>query len=371
MVDPASGKKSMNVARYRLPDHQRVPMSLSGKERNHLFINLEGKSFKDISNVSGADSVLDGRSFAILDYDRDGWQDMVLTNSNGQDVQLFKNQLSRSSDGEIGNFVAVRILGGNKNARSSESFSNRDGVGAKIRIERQGNVSASEFACGEGLAAQNSSTKIFGLGAASQAQSITVVWPQGKIQQVEDIQSGELVTFHEDESETEDGTGVSRSKYVKNKTQAKGESPLQNRRFQGLQFTHTNDSEKESARLNTAKLNMYVSMATWCPSCKKHLPELKQLRSMFQPSELKMTGVPVSDRDDAAKINQYATEHDPAYELSGSWTSDQRFKFFKLAVSQTRKEVLPSTIITDAQGNVLEIMPGLPSASDIIRLMPE
>ena len=87
MADPVSGKKNTDVARYRLSDRQRVPMSLSGKERNHLFINLDGKSFKDISIVSGADSVQDGRSFAIFDYDRDGWQDMVLTNSNGPVVQ--------------------------------------------------------------------------------------------------------------------------------------------------------------------------------------------------------------------------------------------------------------------------------------------
>ena len=84
-----------------------------------------------------------------------------------------------------------------------------------------------------------------------------------------------------------------------------------------------------------------------------------------------MIGVPVSDRDDAEKLEQYAAEHQPPYELTDSWTSDQLFKFFKLAVSETRKEVLPSTIITDAKGDVLEIMQGLPSASDIIRLMAD
>ena len=340
-------------------------MSLSGKERNHLFINLEGKSFKDVSNVSGADSVLDGRSFAILDYDRDGWQDMALTNSNGQDVQLFRNQLKHSTDQEVGNFVALRVVGGNKSDQASESFSNRDGVGAKIRIEHQGGISAGAFSCGEGLAAQNSSTKIFGLGTASQAQSITIVWPQGKVQQVEGVQSGELVTFYEDVTETEDGTGISRSRYIKNENATKRESLAQNRRYQGLKFTNSKSNDNESA-----KLKMYVSMATWCPSCKKHLPELKQLRSMFDHSLLEMIGVPVSDRDDAKKIEQYVAEHEPPYDLTGAWSSDQRFKFFKLALSETRKEVLPSTIITDAEGNVLEIMSGIPSASDLLRLMP-
>jgi len=365
-VDSLSGKKNTDVARYRLSDHKRVPMSLSGKERNHLFINVEGKSFKDVSNVSGADSVLDGRSFAILDYDRDGRQDMVLTNSNGQDVQLFKNQLKHSRDQEIGNFVALRVVGGNKSDQASESFSNRDGVGAKIRINHQSGTSAAAFSSGEGLAAQNSSTKIFGLGTATHAKSITIVWPRGKVQQVDDIRSGELVTFYEDETETKDSTGVSRSRYVKNENETKRESPVLDRRFQGLNFTNNESNDNGSA-----KLKMYVSMATWCPTCKKHLPELRQLRSMFDRSLLEMTGVPVSEIDDAKEIEQYIAEHELPYELTGSWTWNQRFKFFKLALSKTRKEVLPSTVITDAEGNVLEIMPGLPSASDLLRLIPD
>ena len=363
MEDPLSGKKDTSVARYRLSDHRRVPMSLSGKERNHLFISLEGKSFKDISNVSGADSVQDGRSFAILDYDRDGWQDMVLTNANGPVIQLFKNQLKRA-DPETGNFVAIRVVGGNKNGQASESFSNRDGVGAKIKIELDDKALTGEFSCGEGLAAQNSSTKIFGLGTASHAKSITIVWPQGRVQQVEGVRSDELVTFYEDETESKDGSGVSRSSYVKNQNETKSESAVSNRKFQGLQFA--NDNENKSA-----KLKMYVSMATWCPSCKKHLPELRELRSMFDRSQLAMTGVPVTYGDDAKKIEQYVAEHAPPYELADVWPKDQRFKFFELALSQTKREFLPSTIITDAKGNVLEIMKGLPSASDIIRLLTD
>ncbi len=368
MEDPVSGKKNTDVARYRLSDHKRVPMSLSGKERNHLFVNAEGKSFKDVSNVSGADSVQDGRSFAILDYDRDGWQDMVLTNSNGPVVQLFKNQINKATklaDQGIGNFVALRFVGGNRNGQSSESFSNRDGIGAKIKIELNSRDLTGEFSCGEGLAAQNSSTKIFGLGSASRAKSITITWPQGKAQQVEGVLSGELVTFYEDETESKDGSGVSRSRYAKNRNGKSRETAVQNRRFQGLQFVDSNNESKSS------KLKMYVSMATWCPSCKKHLPELRQLRSLFDSSLLEMIGVPVSDGDDAEKLSQYVEAHQPPYELTGSWTPEQRFKFFKLAISKTKKELLPSTIITDAEGKVLEIMPGLPTVSDVIRLMAD
>ncbi len=89
--DLVSGKKGKDAARYRAPNRDRVPMSLSGKERNHLFISDAGKSFSDISSVSGAHSISDGRSFAILDFDRDGWQDMILANVNSP-VRQFAHQ---------------------------------------------------------------------------------------------------------------------------------------------------------------------------------------------------------------------------------------------------------------------------------------
>lgn len=312
--------------------------------------------------MSGADSIQDGRSFAVVDYDRDGWQDMVLANANGPVVQLFRNQMNKANK-ETGNFVAVRFVGGNRSDQPSESFSNRDGVGAKIKIELDDKSLTGEFTCGEGLAAQNSRTKIFGLGTARQAKSITILWPQGKVQHVDGIRAGELVTFYEDETESKDGTGISRSRYAQDLQQPTLQSTVANRRFQGGQFTE-NNKEHESA-----KLNMYVSMATWCSSCKKHLPELRQLRSMFDRSELGMIGVPVSNADDAQKLKEYVEENNPPYELTESWTFAQRTKFFKLAISETRREVLPSTIITNAKGDVLAIMRGIPTASDIIRLI--
>ena len=54
--------------------------SFSGYERNHLFVNQDGKAFVDLSGVSGLDAVGDSRSFAVLDYNRDGWPDIGLVN---------------------------------------------------------------------------------------------------------------------------------------------------------------------------------------------------------------------------------------------------------------------------------------------------
>ena len=51
--------------------------SLSGNERNRLLISQNG-SFKDHSLISGIDASEDSRSFALFDYDNDGWLDIAL-----------------------------------------------------------------------------------------------------------------------------------------------------------------------------------------------------------------------------------------------------------------------------------------------------
>ena len=47
-------------------------LSISGKERNHLFLSIGGEQFADVAGGSGVDHPGDSRSMAVLDYDRDG-----------------------------------------------------------------------------------------------------------------------------------------------------------------------------------------------------------------------------------------------------------------------------------------------------------
>jgi len=61
-------------------------VSQSGRERNHLFAQTPTPAgdavFRDLSGISGLDHPGDGRAFAWLDFDRDGWLDIVAVNAN-------------------------------------------------------------------------------------------------------------------------------------------------------------------------------------------------------------------------------------------------------------------------------------------------
>ena len=77
---------------------KRVVMhSLSGWERNHLFLN-RGKNFDDVSMISGVDTDCDTRAHCTLDIDRDGASDLVVANGNKPQLQVFRNNIIRLSE---------------------------------------------------------------------------------------------------------------------------------------------------------------------------------------------------------------------------------------------------------------------------------
>lgn len=151
--------------------------SLSGSERNRLFLNLKGQKFQDVSLLSGADHKADGRSVVLLDYNQDGLQDLAVINCNSPKLLLFKNQCV-----EPGNrWIKLRLQGGNERAIPAPGLSNRDGYGAIISIQDLKKPLILEHRCGEGYSAQSSRTLHVGLGNHSEPIRLKVAWPSGKI----------------------------------------------------------------------------------------------------------------------------------------------------------------------------------------------
>ncbi len=172
--------------------------TLSGHEPNSLFLNLSGKQFADVSGVSGIDHEGDARVVAVWDYDRDGWSDLAIANANAPRLQVFRNRLGDRGAGEAHRFLAVRFVGGNTSARPSERWSVRDGYGARVSVTVAGHHRRFEHRCGEGFAAQNSATRLIGLGPRDRADTLEVSWPSGIVQQTSQVPAGSLVTVYED-----------------------------------------------------------------------------------------------------------------------------------------------------------------------------
>jgi enediyne biosynthesis protein E4 len=137
--------------------------SLNGYERDVLFRNNGDGTFTDVAFVNAADRIEDGRGLSIADLDRDGELDLVLRNYH-QPAQVLRNQ------GGPNHWLQLVLVG---------SRSNRDAVGARVRVSAGGRWQTREVHAGSAYLSQQSLVQHFGLGGARQADALEVTWPSG------------------------------------------------------------------------------------------------------------------------------------------------------------------------------------------------
>jgi peroxiredoxin len=147
--------------------------SWSGRERNNVYLNLRNGTFADVSTLSAADSIGDGRALAAVDWDDDGRVDLVLRNRTAPRLQLFRNQ-----DTSETHFLAVDLEG---------TTCNRDAIGARVTVEAGGKTLERTLQAGDGFLAQSSKRLHFGLGDAQRVDRLSVAWPGGETETFEDL----------------------------------------------------------------------------------------------------------------------------------------------------------------------------------------
>lgn len=346
--------------------------SFSGNERNKLFVSRQARQFVDLSAVSGVDNIADGRVLSLCDFDRDGWQDMVNVNANAPLLNIYRNNLGAEPLArQNGRMIAIRFVGGSRSAVPNKRYGSRDGFGAKVRIAAGKMNLIRELRCGEGMAGQNSKTMLVGIGKNEMAQTVTVRWLSGIKQRFHNVAAGTLLTVYENPEHSPNKSDAVRTPYVVNSNRRwyqphPGKTPAlpANRT---LLLTGSANGETQGS--GTPKLKLYTTMATWCESCRRHLPEIQQMSRSFPAGALAIYGVPVDDGDDATKLTSYAERYQPAYHLLKDLAVAKRDKARQLVAEVLNSDALPATIVTDADGTVLQVTPGLPTVSQIRRLM--
>ena len=153
-------------------------------------------TFQDLTLVSGVDHLGDGRGFALLDFDRDGWLDIALISTNAPRFQLYRNRLGKlfSKNG----YRRLRLEGGQVDATANQGRSNRDGIGAKVWIRRKsGNKTLAQHQVGQGNVAQNSGWIWISQPADDPATEVEVVWPTGRSSTVQVDDSNDDIVIKE------------------------------------------------------------------------------------------------------------------------------------------------------------------------------
>ena len=142
------------------------------------------RKFEDASTAVGKDFMrpVVARGAAYADYDRDGDLDVALSTNHGP------GYLYRNDGGNRNNWVAVRTRG---------VKSNRDGIGAIVRVTSAGGRQWQMVRSGSSYASQSDLTLTFGLGADAAASAIEVEWPSGARDRIADVRARQIVTIEE------------------------------------------------------------------------------------------------------------------------------------------------------------------------------
>jgi thioredoxin-like negative regulator of GroEL len=143
--------------------------------RAQFFVNLGGGRFSELPAGQLGDYFqreLLGRGMARLDWNRDGREDVAVSNLDTPAALVTNRSL------ETGHFLALQLRG---------VESNRDAIGAQVTARAAGRTRSKWMTAGDGYESSNQRQIVFGLGEAQSVELLTVRWPSGREQRFPDV----------------------------------------------------------------------------------------------------------------------------------------------------------------------------------------
>jgi enediyne biosynthesis protein E4 len=143
-----------------------------------LFLNRGSGKFHDAADAMGGgfEAPKVGRGLAYADFDRDGDLDILMTTNNGP-AYLYRNDQMEKSQ-------SIRFhLRGTK--------SNRDAIGAVVRIFHGGQAQSRVVRGGSSYLSQSELPVTFGLGLREKIDRVVIDWPSGRTEEYKDLRAGQ------------------------------------------------------------------------------------------------------------------------------------------------------------------------------------
>jgi hypothetical protein len=180
------GWQDIFVADGHIEDQiERVQKRVSYAEPSHLFRNLGGGKFQEVTAQMGQafSAPRVGRGAAYADIDNDGYLDVLVTTNSGPPY-LFHNE------GGTNHSLRLKLVG---------TKSNRDGIGAVVHVTSDNNKDRQwkMLRSGSSYLSQSELVLTFGLGAQIKADNLEIQWPSGQVDKLSSINGGQTVTVEE------------------------------------------------------------------------------------------------------------------------------------------------------------------------------
>jgi len=171
------GTLDLAVVNGHIDDTVRNVSGVGYAQPPQLFLNSGKGTFADVASAIGgsfSQSIV-GRGLAFGDYDRDGDLDLLITTNNGP-AYLYRNDQT----------------GGNHSIRFSlvGTKSNRDGIGATVRIFHGGSSQSRLVKAGSSYLSQSELPVTFGVGKRDRIDRVVIDWPSGRTEEYKGLAVG-------------------------------------------------------------------------------------------------------------------------------------------------------------------------------------
>lgn len=158
----------------------RVLRNVGYAQAPHLFLNDGRGAFADVATAAGSDFAAPkvGRGIAVADFDRDGDVDVLITTNRGP-AMLYRNDVTNRNRS-----LRLRLMG---------TKSNRDGIGATVRVFTPDGAQSRMVKTGSSYLSQSELTLTFGLGKREKADRVVIEWPSGAVEEHKSVAAGGYV----------------------------------------------------------------------------------------------------------------------------------------------------------------------------------
>ncbi len=152
-----------------------------------LFRNNGDETFTNVSHEVGIATLplRVGRGATFGDYDNDGDVDIFIVNNHAPPTLL------RNEGGNRNNWLQVKLVG---------ASTNRDAIGAKIQVKTADRTQIKEIYAGDSYMSFNSLIAEFGVGNATQIETLQVTWQNGETQKLHNVPANQRIRIRQEPS---------------------------------------------------------------------------------------------------------------------------------------------------------------------------
>lgn len=156
------------------------------KVPNYFFKNNGDLTFSDVTSrwINAEPSFSNGCTYA--DLDNDGDLDIIVNNID-EELYILENTLQNS------NYLKLKLNGPENNIH---------GIGARINMYTESGSQVLEHFTTNGYLSSSSNELLFGLGTDTHIDSLHIIWPDDKTQQLLDVEINQKITLNHRNSAT-------------------------------------------------------------------------------------------------------------------------------------------------------------------------